>query len=167
MKTGSIIAASALILASCMFGTENESSVPEHVGFWVGSITPQTPQIGAFVQEEILIEMNIEETSAYDLNVTYPESARTALTSTGTWSQSNDTLYLNGTECTTFDEEGNPGQMECTVIPVPIEFYNDMFLLSLNTLVPLAPSMGITIPAVISPEMLDGVSLSFERKGGR
>lgn len=161
MKIGQIIAASALILVSCM-----ENSLPEHVGFWVGSLSPQTPLIGTLVSEKILIQMNIGESSIYDLNVTYPESGRTALTSTGTWSESNDTLYLDGTECITYDEEGNPSQMECTVIPVPIKIDNDIFRLSLSTLVPLAPSMGITIPALIGSEMLESVSLSFVREEG-
>ncbi|MFP4162558.1 MAG: hypothetical protein ACLFQB_01640 [Chitinispirillaceae bacterium] len=169
MRYVSVLAVSALIVTGCMFGTENESDLPAHVGLWVNTLSPQTKDttkninLGSFVQEEMRIEMNIGETNTYELNVTYPESGETALNSVGSWSEANDTLYLDGSECRSLDSEGVLSKVECQVIPVPIEVENDIFLLSLKTLYPLAPSMGIDLPDYITGEMLEDVALAFER----
>jgi hypothetical protein len=156
----------AVLLINCgSDDTEQEPTkeTPAFIGTWEYSL----PEYLASVLKkkfDIGLTINDDKASSYSLTAIYTDEGDTALIHNGYWVVSNsfDTVFLHGTDCAMYDTLNNIINDDCGLpVPVPINISHNVWDVSLGSLAPIAPSLGINLETLgIS---LDGITIQLKK----
>jgi hypothetical protein len=157
----------AVLLFNC--GTndpepQKQKETPAFIGTWEYVLpAPMAVLIGE--QFDIDVTINDDKNSTYSLNVFYTDNGDTALRHNGYWVLSNteDTITLHGTNCAVYDTTLKQTiTKDCGLpVPVPINIANNVWTVSLGSLAPVAPSLGIN-PGSLGIN-LDGIIIPLKK----
>lgn len=148
-----VLMASALFFFNCSSGN-NKEKIPLVVGEWEGDIYKENLPIPDQLLDQFdipntTINAYIRKDSTYSLLAIFSETGDTIIKHNGLWelSSGEDTIYLNGTSCSKYNEDSETWNgIDCgDQIAIPVDIDMNEWVITMDNLIFIGPALGMDL----------------------